>query len=84
MKWLFWKKKSVEQNEYVSVWKDNFTDCVTSDYLPEYSVCLSKDNRSCRFVAIYAGMTLCSNPEHKRFIPEDSEPFDPHKGQFNN
>ena len=76
------KKKKSGNQDYVSVWKTDFSDCVASDYLPEYSVCLCKNNRSCRYVVMYAGMTLCSNPEHKGFIPEDSEPFDPHKGQF--
>lgn len=82
--WLVKKKKKTGKEECVSIWKHDFSDCITSDYLPEYSVCLCQENRTCRFVAMYAGMTLCSNPEHKSFIPEGSIPFDPHKGQFNN
>jgi hypothetical protein len=81
--WWPGKKKREKAEEYVSVWKQNFSDCTTSDYLPTYSICLCSDNRNCRYVAMYAGMTLCSNPEHKSFIPEGSEPFNPHKGQFN-
>lgn len=79
---LFRRRKKEEELDVASVWKQDFSDCVTADYLPEYSVCQNEDNRSCRFVAIYAGMTLCSNPNHKSFIPEGAEPFDPHKGQF--
>jgi len=79
---LFKRKKKGEEREIASVWKNDFSDCVTSDFLPEHSVCRNKDNRNCRYVATYAGMTLCSNPDHKSFIPEGSEPFDPHKGRF--
>jgi hypothetical protein len=82
MGWLFNRKKKADEPVHVSVWKDDFSDCTTKDYLPAYSVCLNDNNTHCRFVAMYAGMTLCGNPEHKKFIPEGSEPFDPHKGQF--
>ena len=82
MWWLFKKKKKPVEEEYVSVWKSDFSDCVTADYLPDHSVCQSKENSNCRYVARYAGMTLCCNPQHKSFIPEGAEVFDPHKGQF--
>ncbi len=78
--WWFKKKKPVEE-EYVSIWKDDFSDCVSADYLPSYSVCQTKDNTSCRYVARYADMLLCSNPDHKSFIPEGAEQFDPRKFQ---
>lgn len=81
LRW-FRKKRMKKRNGYASLWKQDFSDCVTSDYLPGYSVCLCGNNRSCRYVALYSGMMLCSHPEHKRFIPEDAVPFDPHKGQF--
>ncbi len=75
--WWFKKKKQVEE-EYVSIWKEDFSDCITADYLPSYSVCQNENNASCRHVALYAGMQLCGNPEHKSFIPEGAEPFNPH------
>ena len=81
MRWFKKKKEQVEE-EYVSIWKSDFSDCVAADYLPNYSVCQNKNNRSCRYVAHYAGMTLCANPIHKSFIPEDAEPFNPHEGRF--
>ncbi|VGO14364.1 hypothetical protein PDESU_02925 [Pontiella desulfatans] len=83
MWWIFGKRKKEQAPEYTSIWKEDFSDCVTSDYLPQYSVCLCGNNRSCRHLAMYAGMELCSNPNHKSYIPEGSEPFDPHKRQFN-
>ena len=84
MWWLFKKKKKPVEDEYVSIWKSDFSDCVTADYIPDYSVCQCGNNSNCRFVARYAGMTLCSNPNHKSFIPEGAEVFNPHKGQFLN
>ncbi len=82
--WYWFKKKRQKkgEEEYVSIWKSDFSDCVSADYLPDYSVCQNKNNATCRYVARYAGMTLCSNPEHKSFIPEGAEPFNPHKGRF--
>jgi hypothetical protein len=80
----FKKKKSPVEEEYVSVWKHDFSDCIAADYLPSYSVCQNKNNTSCRYVAHYAGMMLCANPIHKSFIPEDAEPFNPHEGRFSN
>lgn len=82
MWWLFKKKKSENTDEYASIWKEDFSDCVVADFLPTYSVCQSMENRHCRYVAMYSGMTLCSHPDHKSFIPKDAVPFDPHKGQF--
>lgn len=82
MWWLFKKKKSENPEEYTSIWKEDFSDCVVADFLPTYSVCQSMENRHCRYVAMYSGMTLCSHPDHKSFIPKDAVPFDPHKGQF--
>lgn len=79
--WFKQKKKPVE-DEFVSIWKSDFSDCIVADYLPTYSVCQNEKNTSCRYVAHYAGMILCSNPQHKSFIPEGAERFDPHKGQF--
>ncbi len=81
MWWLFKKsKKKVEVD--INIWKIDFSDCVTADYLPTYSVCQCQQNNNCRFIARYAGMILCSNPEHKNFIPEGAELFDPQKGQY--
>ncbi|MCF7816535.1 MAG: hypothetical protein K9M54_01535 [Kiritimatiellales bacterium] len=82
MWWLFKKKKKPDEDDYVSIWKHDFSDCVAADYLPDYSVCQCQNNNTCRHVARYAGMTLCGNPLHKSFIPEGAERFDPHKGQF--
>ena len=81
MKWLFNGKKE-RKKERKSFWKDDFSDCSTLDYLPEYSVCTCNNNRQCRYVAMYAGVMLCGNPKHKSFIPEGSEPFDPYSGRF--
>ena len=78
--WWF-KKKKVAEKEFKSIWKDDFSDCIAADYLPNYSVCQNENNSSCRFVAHYAGMLLCSNPSHKRFIPADAEPFNPRMRQ---
>lgn len=78
--WGWFKKKRAEQAvEQVSVWKNDFSDCVAADYLPGYSVCQSENNMTCRYVTRYAGMTLCSNPDHKAFIPVGSEPFNPRR-----
>jgi hypothetical protein len=82
MGWLFSKKKANSDDDAVSIWKADFSDCVTADYLPDYSVCQCDKNITCRYVARYAGMTLCSNPLHKSFIPEGAEPFNPHHGQY--
>lgn len=78
----FKKKKKLPGEDYVGIWKNDFSDCVAADYLPSYSVCQNENNVACRYVAQYAGMNLCSNPEHKNFIPEGAERFNPHKGQF--
>jgi hypothetical protein len=75
----FKKKKKPTEEEHISVWKADFSDCVAADYLPNYSVCQNENNSSCRFVAHYAGMLLCSNPNHKNFIPADAEPFNPRR-----
>jgi hypothetical protein len=80
--WSFFKKKNTQHEEHASVWKSDFSDCVAADYLPAYSVCQNGNNRDCRFVVRYAGMILCSHSDHKTFIPEDAEMFNPHKGQF--
>ena len=82
MWWPFSKKIQKEPDEPVSIWKQDFSDCVAADFIPTYSVCQAMNNRHCRFVAMYSGMRLCSHPEHKSFIPEDAAPFDPHKGQL--
>ena len=66
--WWF-KKKKHEEKESKSIWKDDFSDCIAADFLPNYSVCQNEKNGSCRHVAHYAGMMLCSNPRHKSFIP---------------
>ncbi len=73
---LFFKKKAVEEKSY---WKEDFSDCVALDYLPDYSICKCKTSYNCRYVARYSRVVLCSHPDHKSFIPEDSERFDPHK-----
>lgn len=78
----WWRKKRKKEEPYVSIWKDDFSDCITADYLPDYSVCQCENNKSCRHIATYAGMTLCSNPDHKSFIPEGAERFDPYKKQY--
>lgn len=82
MRWPFSRKTPKEPEEPASIWKQDFSDCVTADFIPTYSVCQTLDNRRCRFVAMYSDMRLCSHPDHKRFIPSDAAPFDPHKGQF--
>jgi len=82
MWWPFGRNKQSETDEPRSIWKQDFSDCVTADFIPTYSVCQTLNNRYCRHVVMYSGMKLCSHPEHKRFIPEDAAPFDPHKGQF--
>ena len=78
----WFKKKRPVEEEYASVWKNDFSDCVAADYLPNYSVCQNENNTACRYVVRYSGMLLCSNPIHKNFIPEDAEPFNPHEGRF--
>ncbi len=80
--WWFQKRRKPVEEEYVSVWKDDFSDCVAADYLPSYSVCQNEKNTTCRYVAYYAGMTLCSNPIHKNFIPAGAKPFNPHESRF--
>ena len=82
MRWPFSRKKEKKPVEPHSFWKEDFSDCVTADFIPTYSVCQTLDHRNCRFIAMYAGMRLCSHPEHKSFIPKDAPSFDPHKGQF--
>lgn len=79
MWWLFKKKKHDENKESLwAQWKSDFESCVAADYLPDYSVCQCEDNTSCRYLARYENMLLCSHPDHKEFIPEDAEPFTPH------
>lgn len=78
----FKKKKKPDEEEHISIWKDDFSDCITADYLPNYSVCQNEHNSTCRYAVHYASMLLCSNPIHKSFIPEDAEPFNPHEGRF--
>ena len=80
MGWFKKKKRPVEK-EYVSAWKNDFSDCVAADYLPSYSVCQNENNTTCRYVVHYSSMLLCSNPVHKSFIPEDAEPFNPHESR---
>lgn len=82
--WWFEKKKKESEEERISVWKEDFSKCMTADYLPNYSVCQTEDTSSCRYIAQYEGMVLCSHPEHKSFIPEGSEPFNPHANRFSN
>ena len=77
--WSWLKKRNKQDDDQASVWKSDFSDCVTADYLPGHSVCQSEDNTTCRYVTRYAGMTLCSNPDHKTFIPKDAEPFNPRR-----
>lgn len=76
----FRKKRNIRDEEEVSMWKIEFSDCVCADYLPGYSVCNNENNLTCRYVARYAGMTLCSHPDHKSFIPADAKPFNPRTG----
>jgi len=80
--WLFKRNKNMEEEGEVSMWKIDFSDCETADFLPNYSVCKCAESESCRHIAMYSGMKLCSHPEHKEFIPPDSPAFDPHAGQF--
>ena len=82
MWWIFKKRKKAGPELFTSIWKEDFSDCVTLDYLPDYSVCRCDNNKHCRHVAHYAGMTLCGNPRHKSFILAGSQPFDPGKHQF--
>lgn len=79
----FKSEKRIEK-EYVNVWKNDFSDCVTSDYLPSYSFCQNEKNATCRYVARYAGATLCSSPQHKSFIPEGTERYSSKKAKFSN
>ena len=72
------KKREPDQEKYTSIWKEDFSDCVTADYLPNYSVCQTESQTICRYCVRYESMLLCSHPDHKRFIPEGSEPFIPH------
>lgn len=82
MWWPFKKSQKADAQKPQFMWKEDFTDCVALKYLPEYSVCKCKNNYQCRFVAMFSGLVLCCNPEHKSFIPEDSEPYDPYEGSF--
>ncbi len=82
MWWPFQNKRAEASEEYQSFWKEDFSDCVAIKYLPDYSVCKCKNNRRCRYVAMYAGLTLCCNPKHRIFVPEGSAPYDPHEGPF--
>ncbi len=76
MRWCLNKTSRKEERGVERVWKEDFSDCATSAFLPEYSVCLCEDHEACRHVATYGGMTLCGNPLHKSFIIEDPEPDD--------
>lgn len=78
MRWWVKKKQKKLDDDEVSFWKENFSDCVVADYLPDYSVCQCENNRNCRYVTRYAGMLLCSNPVHKSFLPEGAACFNPH------
>jgi len=75
--WQFFRRKKII--EETSYWKADFSDCEARDYLPDYSICKSKSSHNCRHISIYANVFLCSHPNHKSFIPPDSERFDPHK-----
>ena len=81
MRW-FRKRRKPAAGGAGSIRKDDFSDCVTADYLPGYSVCRSENSAACRHKVHFAGMILCGHPDRKRFIPADAEPFDPHEGQF--
>jgi|GEM_PF-5877721 len=72
----FSRKKPEEEKAYTSIWKDDFSNCKTQDYLPSYSICCTEDNLFCRYIARYANVVLCTHPKHKTFISEGSEPFD--------
>jgi len=78
--WGFWKKTG-DGEEFSSIWKNDFSDCIAADYLPGYSICQNEGNTVCRFATRYAGMVLCSNPNHKSFIPEGAAPFDPRRNR---
>jgi hypothetical protein len=78
----FRKKRASPEEELPSIWKVDFSDCVAADYLPSYSVCLNRNNSSCRYLAYYSGMKLCGHPMHKSFIPDDAEPFNPRQDRF--
>ena len=73
--WSF-SKKTRGGEEFFNDWKNDYSDCIVADYLPEYSICQNKGNAVCRFATRYAGMVLCSNPDHKNFIPERVDSFD--------
>ena len=75
MWWLF-KKKKVESDSDESIWKCNYSDCVATDFLPDYSICRCDNNQNCRYITQYSGMMLCSHPNHKEYVPSGSEPFD--------
>ena len=76
--WSFFRKKKPVEEEQ-SYWKEDFSDCVVQDYLPDFSICKCRNSGNCRYIAIYSNVFLCSHPDHKSFIPPGSEPFDPHK-----
>ena len=82
MWWPFGKKNQDKPDESKSIWKQDFSDCMAADFIPNYSVCQTLDNRHCRHVVMYSGMTLCGHPEHKSFIPKDAETASPDQGSF--
>jgi hypothetical protein len=79
---MFSKVRDDKKQEVEAFWKEDFSNCSTLKYLPDYSVCRCPDNRRCRYASVYSGLTLCGHPDHKKFIPEGSEAFDPQKGIF--
>lgn len=74
--WWF-RRKELVVDEPSSIWKNDFSDCLTEAYLSSYSICQNQNNARCRFIVYYAGMSLCSNPQHKTFSPESSAPNQP-------
>ena len=67
--WGFWEKERGGE-EFSTIWKSDFSDCVAVDYLPSYSICQKQSERACRHAIRYAGMFLCSHPDRKSFVPK--------------
>ncbi len=69
--WGFWKKARAKE-EFSSIWKSDFSDCVAVDYLPGYSLCRNESKQACRYAVRYGGMVLCNHPDRKSFAPKDA------------
>jgi hypothetical protein len=82
MRWFHKREKIEEPACTVSDWKEDYSDCVTRGFIDMYSICLCPNNHNCRHLSMYGGSTLCNHPRHESFIPEGSEPVDPHEVMY--